>query len=202
MRDSLNLPSQRPINQRWIFMLMESPEHSFDYKHLNGFYNQTATYRIDSDYSGVYEESAEMDWALNDSFKQDYDFHSTKSYFAAAVISNCGGSSDRLNYIRRLEKLIKVDLFGKCGKKCPEYYGSTNLKGDCKDIIGKEYMFYFAFENSICTHYITEKFFFILRHNIIPIVLGGGKYDHYVLLYNFNFVFTLNSLKIYFYSKK
>jgi alpha-1,3-fucosyltransferase len=183
MRDSLDLPSQRPISQRWIFMLMESPIHSYNYKHLNNFYNQTATYRIDSDYSGVYEESAEMDWALNDSFNQDFDFHSTKSDFAAAVISNCGGSSDRLNYIRRLEKLIKVDTFGKCGKKCPEYYRSTDLKGDCKDIIGKEYMFYFAFENSICTDYITEKFFFILRHNIIPVVLGGGKYDHYVLLF-------------------
>ncbi len=184
MRDKLDLPSQRPNSQRWIFMLMESPVNSLNYRHLDGVFNLTATYRIDSDFSGLYEEAAEMDWSLNDSFKQDFDFHSTKSEFAAAVISNCEASSNRLDYIRRLEKLIKVDVFGKCGKKCPEYFRSTSNKGDCKDIIGKEYMFYFAFENSICTDYITEKFFVILRHNIIPVVLGGGKYDHYVIFFS------------------
>jgi len=107
-----------------------------------------------------------MHWALNESFSIDFNYHSTKIEFAAAVISNCG--------------YIKVDVFGKCGKKCPEYFRSSKQKAQCKEIIAKEYMFYFSFENSICTDYITEKFFEILKYDIVPVVLGGGTYDYYV----------------------
>jgi alpha-1,3-fucosyltransferase len=121
-----------------------------------------------------------MHWALNESFSIDFNYHSTKIEFAAAVISNCGASSNRLNYIKQLQRYIKVDVFGKCGKKCPEYFRSSKQKAQCKEIIAKEYMFYFSFENSICTDYITEKFFEILKYDIVPVVLGGGTYDYYV----------------------
>ncbi len=121
-----------------------------------------------------------MSWSLNNSFRQDFDYHSTKIDFAAALISNCNASSRRLEYISELSKLIKVDIFGKCGQNCPDYFRSTNRRGNCREIIAKEYMFYFAFENSICTDYITEKFFRFLKYDIIPVVLGGGNYDYYV----------------------
>jgi alpha-1,3-fucosyltransferase len=51
---------------------------------------------------------------------------------------------------------------------------------DCKEFLSRYYKFYLAFENSICDDYITEKFFGILRYNIVPIVYGGGKYDAYI----------------------
>ena len=43
------------------------------------------------------------------------------------------------------------------------------------------YKFYFAFENSICQDYITEKFFNIFATNTgpIPIALGGTKQLEY-----------------------
>jgi alpha-1,3-fucosyltransferase len=37
-----------------------------------------------------------------------------------------------------------------------------------------------SFENSICNDYITEKFFKILKFNIIPVVLGRANYSHFV----------------------
>jgi hypothetical protein len=43
--------------------------------------------------------------------------------------------------------------------------------------IESEYKFYLAFENSICTDYISEKFFYTLRYNIVPIVFGGANYE-------------------------
>ena len=92
------------------------------------------------------------------------------------IISNCGSNdkSERLNYILELKKYAQVDVYGKCGKPCPNYLR-------CKQIISAEYKFYLAFENSICKDYITEKFFRILNYNIIPVVLGGGPYDYYVI---------------------
>ena len=44
---------------------------------------------------------------------------------------------------------------------------------NCKDSSKRiEYI-----NNSVCKDYITEKFFAILQHNIIPVVLGGGTYE-------------------------
>merc|ERR1712032_531008 len=36
--------------------------------------------------------------------------------------------------------------------------------------------FFLAFENSICTDYVTEKFFRTLSRLIVPVVLGGANY--------------------------
>ena len=33
--------------------------------------------------------------------------------------------------------------------------------------------FYFSFENSLCSDYITEKFWKVLDYNVIPVVLNG-----------------------------
>jgi hypothetical protein len=85
-------------------------------------------------------------------------------------------------YIEQLNKYAQVDVYGRCGKPCP-----PNSKYDCKKLISDEYKFYLSFENSICKDYITEKFFNILNYNIIPVVLGGGNYDYYVILIINNF---------------
>ena len=40
-------------------------------------------------------------------------------------------------------------------------------------ILGKTYPFYFAFENSLCDDYVTEKFYNAFRADMIPVVLNG-----------------------------
>ena len=67
-----------------------------------------------------------------------------------------------------------MTVYGNCGIGC------QSIKNCDREVISREYKFYLAFENSICTDYITEKFFNYLKHNIILVVLGGGKYDEYV----------------------
>ena len=43
---------------------------------------------------------------------------------------------------------------------------------ECWDMVERDYMFYLAFENSICADYVTEKFFNAMRRDVIPIVFG------------------------------
>ncbi len=41
----------------------------------------------------------------------------------------------------------------------------------------QEHKFYLSFENAICNDYVTEKFFKVLSHDMIPIVFGGTDYS-------------------------
>ncbi len=134
-----------------------------------------------------------MHWTnkpTNNLYNENVDYLVNKTKFAVAVISNCGGSSNRLELIKSLQSHIQVDLFGKCGSPCPSKYSESGQIGECKDIVCKEYKFYFAFENSVCKDYVTEKFFQTLsRYPIVPVVLGGADYSLYV-----RFVLALNNL--------
>lgn len=162
---------KRPWQQRWVFTLYESPIYSYNFDNFDNFFNLTSTYRIDSDFPHFYDLTSSMRWKLNENFDEKKDFYSEKNKFAAAIISNCRGKSKRLDYIKKLKNYVQFDIYGKCGEPCPD---------NCKEHVAKEYKFYFAFENSICKDYITEKFFDILQFDIIPVVHGGGDYEFYV----------------------
>lgn len=175
-----NLAMKRPEFQRWIFVMYETPAHlsAGDYSNYDGFFNLTSTYRDDSDFSHYYDAGNGMMWRPNPLFNSSYDFYGDKRAFAAALISNCQ-AGHRLKYIREVGRFVEVDLFGRCGRKCPEVLGN-GTRALCRDVIGKEYKFYFAFENSVCEDYVTEKFHDILKYNVVPVVLGGGRYDLFV----------------------
>ncbi len=55
----------------------------------NGYYNYTATYRIDSDFPQGYQEETEFVWKENKAFDVNFDFTRGKLGLAAALISNC-----------------------------------------------------------------------------------------------------------------
>ncbi len=175
----LGLNVTRPSFQRWVFMLYESPFYAGFMKIFNNFYNMTSTYKVDSDFSHFYE-NAQLVWKKNPQFNKNFNFYSEKKHFAAAVISNCRDFANRMNYTNKIANFISIDVFGKCGKPCPKAFSNGTASNDCKAILGQEYKFYFAFENSICEDYITEKFHDILSYNTIPVVRGGGNYQYYV----------------------
>ena len=66
--------------------------------------------------------------------------------------------------------ILQVDIYGKCGTLTCSRKNETA----CWDMVERDYLFYLSFENSLCTDYITEKFFNAITKNIIPIVLGGA----------------------------
>lgn len=92
---------------------------------------------------------------------------------AAALISNCGGSSGRRTFIDRLSKYIDVHVYGRCGKPCPP-------KEDCRKFIADNYYFILSFENSLCQDYVTEKFFAALELPAVPVVLGRANYSKFI----------------------
>jgi len=188
-----NLPKTRPAFQRWAFVLYESPVSCPDFSPYNNFYNWTLTYRETSDFPWYYPPTTGMIWQENDSFNESSDILSGKTNEAAAVISNCRDKSGRLKYIEKMREYMSVDIYGKCGMECPIRLenGTAVSNYYCKEYIFSNYKFYLAFENSLCTDYITEKFFLALNKNIIPVVMGQGQYDLYVG------VTILNILKIH-----
>ena len=124
-----------------------------------------------------------------------------KTKLAIWLVSNCHARSNRMGYVRKLQKYMHVDIIsngGKCGGKdlCPK----SRNEDVCYDMIEQTYKFYLAFENSICREvsdrrkfsisellnqlklyfffqYVTEKFFNSIGRNIVPIVLGGANYS-------------------------
>lgn len=106
-----------------------------------------------------------------------YDFsHGRK--LAAWVVSNCQYQpSGRKEFVDELKNYIPIDIYGKCGT-----LNCTSLNGICEDplscykVIGPNYKFYLAFENSLCEDYITEKFYNALRFGMVPVVFGYGDY--------------------------
>ena len=61
--------------------------------------------------------------------------------------------SRREEYVKELQRYIPVDVFGDCG--------SLHCKRGSPACAARmaHYKFYLAFENSLCTDYVTEKLF-------------------------------------------
>ena len=72
-----------------------------------------------------------------------------------------------------MQKMVEVDVYGKCGKmKC-----SRTNETECYLRLEQDYKFYLSFENSVCEDYVTEKFFNVLRYNVIPVTYSGANFS-------------------------
>lgn len=75
-----------------------------------------------------------------------------------------------------MQRYIAVDVFGSCSenRSCPE-----SEHHSCRELLGQNYKFYLAFENSLCEEYVTEKFFLAYQHNMVPVAFGWANYSLY-----------------------
>ena len=88
------------------------------------------------------------------------------------AVSHCRTESMRERYVAGLKRHINIDIVGacpriKCNRACMKRYFQSHK-------------FYLAFENSLCTDYITEKVWSRMSRRIVPIVLGGADYKTYL----------------------
>ena len=67
----------------------------------------------------------------------------------------------------------QVDIYGGCGHL---YCGSTD---QCMKMLREDYKFVLAFENSLCTDYVTDKLYSALENSVVPVVYGGANYHSY-----------------------
>ena len=161
------MPLKRPKNQVWIFFTLEPPFGlSKHYVSLPpNAMNWSMGYRLDSDIPVTYGHLK-----LNtDQTARDYTaIFRRKTKWAAWIVSNCNARSLRTKFVKKIkEHGFPVDIYGKCGKP---------LNGDPRRLISNEYKFYLSFENSMCSDYISEKFFKYFSYDTILVVRGGANY--------------------------
>jgi alpha-1,3-fucosyltransferase len=187
-----HLPNfQRRKHQRLVFITQESPHsmHTIDVTTMGNLFNWTMSYKFDSDVQLFYGRIRPGPTAPKtpeeiQKFIEGTRHPSAKNYAANKteqvvwMVSHCDTPSLRETYVRQLRKFIPVDIYGGCGNlTCP--HSNLNFISDpkCYNMMERKYKFYLSFENSICNDYVTEKFFEIMNHDMIPVVYGGANYS-------------------------
>ena len=182
---------QRKSHQRLIFLTQESPTTlPIDITILGNYFNWTMSYRLNSDVQLLYgrvlpgptapktpEETQKMIEETHLPSAKNYATNKTRPS-VVWMASHCDTNSLRETYVRQLSKFIPVDVYGGCGNlSCSRNHSHWLSYPHCYTVLEEKYKFYLSFENSICTDYVTEKFFEILNHNMVPIVYGGADYS-------------------------
>ena len=174
MSSELNSVFRSP-HQLYVFLTLESAAYTGEVKlgEWDNFFNLTMTYRHDSDvflpYGRVVRAKDEQKRRIGGKKKKQ---------LAAWLVSNCKTHSGREHLVRELEKYLPPDsihIYGRCGNRSCEG-GSLGDRDNCWDMIQDNYKFYLSLENSICLDYVTEKMFEALKHDVVPVVLGGTDY--------------------------
>ena len=159
----------KTANQKWVFVSLEAPHNTFSYykeKQWTDKFDWTMTYRSDSEGYGPYGKIIPAKIIKEENHTAIF---AMKTKDAVWVVSNCNTASKREKYVKEMQKVINVDIFGNCGKPCVQ----NGI--DCIQNLSKYYKYYLAFENSICEDYVTEKLFrlYNTNFNIIPVVRGA-----------------------------
>ncbi|BFZ10454.1 hypothetical protein BsWGS_13492 [Bradybaena similaris] len=180
LRDDLSVPLRMP-HQLYFTQVWESPVHiKSDFiangqSPWNNRINVIMTYRNHRGSFFPYGKLRYRPKPLNER-PNYYEIAKNKTKTAVWIVSNCVAPSQRNLYVKQMLEYVDIDIYGKCGQQCS---GATWLEG-CDNYQSK-YKFYLAFENSLCTDYVTEKYFKLFKEDIfvIPVVRGAFDYDKY-----------------------
>ena len=161
---------KRNYNQHWIFVIYESPIHTYNvglprYRYA---FNKTFTYRTDSDFYDPYGHVVTKHNITSTVVPPDA---RKRTKLILWYVSNCAPKT-RMTYAKELSKYVRVDIFGRCGKADP------CRETKCVKATKLKYKFYLAFESGRCKDYITEKFWQSLRDGVVPIAFGPRMADY------------------------
>ena len=204
LRLEREMPSYRLPHQKWAFYHTEAPRlNRFRdlTRYLNSF-NMTIAYTHHADIVTPYgiclpdrntiktQPSSVTDyirkvygtltdaapWLRAEKPYVSYNRAKDKRRLVAWMASDCFPKNKRNEYVNILQRHIPIDIYGGCGNlTC-----LPRLSKECDQKINKKYKFYLAFENSLCSDYITEKVWRRLNGEIVPIVLGNADYEKYL----------------------
>jgi hypothetical protein len=159
-------------------------------------FNWTMSYRLDAEVSdcsyGCYYKKLTSDSLENQRIMLEKEFKKRKSE-ALWLVSNCL-SRYRIDFANKLNDFVNLNVYGSCkyvrlmrkmfNFSFESFFGKmiysivrglsrcflTNCGRDseCEDHEFRKNMFYLSFESKNCSNYITEKFWRILGHGLIP----------------------------------
>lgn len=186
-------PPAKPNNQLWFLSGGESERQLpvRDMSTWDGFFNYTHSYfrasNVNNYKSRIYNVTT-LKVETNRDFATEKRAKLKSSSFdnsALWFVSNCGSSSvssARFEYATELSKYMNVTVGGGCSgrfrSKTPGIRRKKPIRGEPAM---EKYLFYLAFENSLCRDYITEKYWSRITesHLTIPVVLGGLSIEDY-----------------------
>ena len=176
MADLNQVSKQRPLNQLWLYFIMENPYHASSVEGIDRYFNLTSSYRLSSNIHYPYRFHHPIPPSEVKEIQPSINYASGKTKQIAWAVSNCGHQRDQL--AKKFNEFgLHIDNFGNCRFPfAKSRYFSRSVKSPYH-----EYKFVFAAENRLCEDYVTEKYWshaFDNNVNAIPIVLGGSNYSN------------------------
>ena len=164
----------RPRDQVWIFVQHEATAIYTPkmFQGVQNSFNWTMTYSEHSDLPLPY--GALKVKSINTMPQRNYlAVSKNKTKDALWIVSHCKTESEREKYVDILKQYLNIDILGKCGRRwhCGKRY--NHEAGDCFSILNSTYRYYLAFENALCSEYITEKFYENYNYDIIQVLRAG-----------------------------
>uniref|UniRef100_A0A0K0EE66 Fucosyltransferase n=2 Tax=Strongyloides stercoralis TaxID=6248 RepID=A0A0K0EE66_STRER len=173
-----DLPTRSFPSQKFIYFSLEAPFSTVDRNPPKNYFNWLMSYNNKSDVIFQYGSK----WIKSNGTQKRYNYSYDKIILKklnkgiVGYISNCFSNSAREIFIKKLEKYIQVNVYGRCLIN-PITNITCNVSDyKCEKNLIDSYYFFFALENAICNNYITEKYWKRFYFDSIPIVMKRKIY--------------------------